>query len=431
MDYELFYELGIALGLGLLVGLQRERSGSEIAGIRTFPIITMLGAFAGLLAEYWENAWVVAATAMGLALLIFSANYMRTHQDEKQDSGQTTEVAALFMFILGAYVVVGHRPLAVAAGALIAVLLHLKGFLNNFADRLGSKDVRAIMQFAAISLIVLPVLPDETYGPFSVLNPREVWMMVVLIVGLSLTAYFVYKWAGTSVGTITGGLLGGLISSTATTVTYARRTEGNENAGRLAAFVIAVATAVAFVRVITEVAIVIPQHLGVIAPPLVALFLFMSVLCVGLYFFRNDKDDDEIPEPGNPAQLKSALVFGALYAVIIFAVAVAKEYFGQNGLYVVSIISGLTDVDAITLSLSNTIAGGGLQPETGWQLILIASLSNMVFKGGMAIVLGSRQLGWYVGAIFLVTIVAGILILWLWPEGWVVSSFSPPSGGGE
>lgn len=424
MNYELFYELAIALGLGLLVGLQRERSGSEIAGIRTFPIITLLGAFAGLLSEHWESAWVLAFTSLGLSLLIFSANYMRTHQDEDSDSGQTTEVAALFMFLLGAYVVVGHRPLAIAAGALIAVLLHLKGFLNDFADRLGKKDVRAIMQFAAISLIVLPVLPNETYGPFSVLNPREIWTMVVLIVGLSLTAYFIYKWAGASVGTITGGLLGGLISSTATTVTYARRTKGNENAGRLAAFVIAVATAVAFVRVITEVAIVIPQHLGAIAPPLIALCLFMTLLCIGLYFFRNDNNDDEIPEPGNPAQLKSALVFGALYAIIIFAVAAAKEYFGQSGLYIVSIISGLTDVDAITLSLSNTIAGGGLSPEMGWKLILIASLSNMVFKGGMAVALGSRQLAWYVGVIFAITIAAGLLIVWLWPEGWVVNTLS-------
>jgi uncharacterized membrane protein (DUF4010 family) len=413
MDSEDLINLGIALGLGLLAGLQREHADSRVAGIRTFSLIALFGAISGMVAEHFGNMLIIGIALFCLTLMLFMANYMKT-RSEHLDVGQTTEVAAMLMFLLSAYVIVGSKAVAVVVGGMVAVLLYLKKSMANFTGRLGEKDLRAIFQFAALSLIILPILPDAEFGPYSVLNPREIWLMVVLIVGLGVGGYFAYKWLGKNVGTVMSGILGGLISSTATTLTYSRRSKESPDASRLAAFIIMAASTVSFLRVIVEVAIVSPRHLATIAPPLATMTLLMALISTGLYFFKKENDQGEIPEPDNPAQLKSALFFGLLYAVIVFAVAVVKDYFGAKGLYAVSILSGLTDMDAITLSLANTINGGGLEASRGWRLILTAALSNMVFKGGMAVFIGDRQLKqWLLGA-FGLSLVLGLLILLLW-----------------
>lgn len=419
MDYTPFYNLGIALGLGLLVGLQRERSDSNFAGIRTFALITMSGSIAAYLAIELSSGWIVALGTLCVALLALSSNYLKARDKDRKsgDRGQTTETAAIFMFLLGAYIVVGSHTLAVAAGAVTAVLLYLKPTLSNLIHRMDEKDTRAIMLFVVIVLVILPVLPDKNYGPYNVLNPREIWLMVTLIVGISVAAYFAYSWLGKSLGTIAGGLLGGLISSTATTVSYAQRAGSNHTMGRLAAMVIMIASTVSFVRIIIEVGIVIPGHLATIVPPVAVLILFMAVVCFVLYHLKDKEDAEGIPKPDNPAQLKSALIFGALYALIIVAVAAAKDHYGDSGLYVVAIISGFTDVDAITLSLSNTIKDGNLDVIKGRTLILIAGLANMLFKMLLALALGGRRLGQYISGATVLTIAAGLLIVWLWPAG--------------
>ena len=423
MDASPFITLGIALGLGLLVGLQAERANSRLAGIRTFPLITLAGALAAYLSLALESAWILAAGLLGIALLAFVSNYMRARDTSghNSDSGQTTEVATLLMFLLGGYLVIGDKGIAVAIGAIVAVLLYLKPTLHALISHLGEKDTRAIMQFVVIALIILPVLPDKDMGPYAVLNPQEIWSMVALIVGLSLVGYFVYKWVGKSVGTIAGGILGGLISSTATTISYAKSSAGAANSGRLAALVILIASSVSFVRILLEIGVVIPDKLGVIAPPLIALLILMVILCVLLFFRSPTNGHEDIPEPDNPAQLKPALIFGALYGLIILAVAVAKDFFGNEGLYAVSILSGLTDVDAITLSLSNTIKDGGLQAAQGWKLILIAALSNLVFKAGLVGFMGSKQLIRYIWGASIIILAFGVIIILLWPENWMIA----------
>jgi uncharacterized membrane protein (DUF4010 family) len=218
----LFQQLGIALGLGLLVGLQRESVASRLAGLRTFSLVTLFGSICALLATMF-GGWVIAAGLIGLAGLILAGKYSDA-QAGTPDPGLTTEVAILLMFGVGAYLIVGHRTVAIAIGGGAAVLLHFKGQLHGAVERLSDKDIRAIMQFALISLVILPVLPNQAYGPYAVLNPRNIWWMVVLIVGISLSGYIVYKFFGEKVGLLIGGVLGGLISSTATTVSYSRRT---------------------------------------------------------------------------------------------------------------------------------------------------------------------------------------------------------------
>jgi len=238
--------------------------------------------------------------------------------------------------------------------------------------------------------------------------------MVVLIVGLSLGGYIAYKFFGEGAGTALGGILGGLISSTATTVSYSRRAASNPESSTVAAIVVAIASTILYARVLFEASVVAPAHLAATAPPLVILLVVMLVLSLGVWYLNRD-EQNEMPEQENPSELKSALVFGAIYAVVILAVAAAKTHFGERGLYVVAAISGLTDVDAITLSTMNLVNASTLDPRDGWRLIVIASLSNLVFKAGAVAVLGSRKLLVWVGGVYAVTAVASVLLLLFWP----------------
>ncbi|SFG37272.1 MgtC/SapB family protein [Pontibacter chinhatensis] len=413
MELELFQTLAIALGLGLLVGLQRQHDQSQLAGIRTFPLITLFGTLSGFLAQDF-GGWILASGLFSLAALMAVANFMRS-KTPNFDIGLTTEAAALLMYVVGAYLVLGQTTVAVAVGASVAVLLHLKDTLHGIVAKIGQNDLRAIMQFVVISLVVLPVLPDRTFGPYQVLNPYNIWLMVVLIVGLGLSGYFAYKVFGQKSGTVLGGILGGLISSTATTVSYARRSKDQHASSMLAALVIFIASTVSFVRIITEVAVVAPGTLPTVAPPLAAVFLLMVILAIMVYLKRDDSHDT-MPEQGNPAQLKTALVFGAIYAIVTLAIAFAKDKLGDSGLYFVAVVSGLTDVDAITLSTSRLMQVGNLDTDHGWRLILVAALSNIAFKAGLVGVLGNRSVFGKVALLFGIVLAGGLLVLWLWPE---------------
>src|SRR6185295_442002 len=195
---EIFKQLGIALGLGLLVGLQRERTDSRLAGFRTFPLITMLGALCALLAGEF-GGWILGAGLAALAVLIIVGNLPGRKQLD-EPAGVTTETAMLLMFVVGACLSTNFVGLAIAVTGTVAVLLHLKPELHALAAKMGEGDFKAIMQFVLISLVILPVLPDQHYGPYQVLNPFKIWLMVVLIVGISLSGYIIYKWAGPKAG---------------------------------------------------------------------------------------------------------------------------------------------------------------------------------------------------------------------------------------
>lgn len=419
MDYDNLATLAIAFGLGLLVGLQRESTKDKIAGVRTFTLISVLGAISGFLTLEYNNPFVLPVLGLCITAMLIMANIVKLKKYEEADVGQTTEVAALLMFAIGAYVVLGNQVIGAMIGATLAILLYAKEHMHGFIDKLSEKDLVAIFTLVGISLVILPILPNKTFGPFDVLNPRNIWLMVTLIVGISVIGYFIYKFVGKKTGIISNGVLGGLISSTATTVSYARKTADNTSISKVAAFVITIASAISMVRVLVEVGVVVPGALGVVAVPIVAEIVVILVVCSVLFYLINkDQSDDKMPEPKNPAQLKSAIVFGLLYGFILLAVAFAKEEFGNNALYIVSIISGLTDVDAITLSLSELMREGSLQGTVGWKLILLASLSNLVFKGIMAVVMGSKELAKWVMLSFGISLVAGLFIFWLWPNSW-------------
>ncbi|MGH8609715.1 MAG: MgtC/SapB family protein [Gammaproteobacteria bacterium] len=401
------------MGLGLLIGLQRQLAGSAVGGIRTFPLIALLGAMCGLLASVWSELIVVAGF-IGITTMAVLANLAK-YKEDAATAGQTTEVAALLTYVLGAFLATKNYPVAIVVGGVIAVLLHFKEPMHQFAGRMTERDVQAVMRFVIISLIILPVLPDEVFGPYQVLNPREIWLMVVLIVGIGLAGYGSYKLFGEQAGVVLGGILGGLISSTATTVAYARRIKDNPEAASLAAITIVIASSVAAARVIVEVAVVAPNILGAVAPPLGALCLLMVMISIAMLMFHKTRGD-AMPKQENPAELKSALFFGAIYALIVFATAAVKERFGGQALYVIAVVSGVVDVDAITLSTAQLAAAQRVDTTTTWQVILIASLVNLVFKAGVALMLGSAKLFLRVALAFGLAIAGGVLILLAWPR---------------
>jgi uncharacterized membrane protein (DUF4010 family) len=412
MENNTWLLLFISIALGLLVGLQRQSVNSKTAGIRSFPLITLAGTFSGLLSQVY-GGWIIAAGFLGLAAIMVMANINRAKTDE-DPGGMTTEIAVLLMFLIGCYLVIGMTGVAVVATGVVTVLLHFKTVIHGWVDKFGEKDLVAVMQFVLITMVIFPVLPDQTFDRYDSLNPRDIWMMVVLIVGISLTGYFLYKIFGSKAGTTLSGILGGIISSTATTMSYAKIAGRSLNAGKLAAFVIVTASAVSLIRVLVEIFVVAPTSFTNFLIPL-GIELAVMIGLMLILFIRQRKDHAKMPEQSNPAQLKSAIIFALLYGGISFLSAFAKDKFGNDALYVVSVISGLTDLDAITLSTSRMTEQKSIEASLGWRLILVATMSNLVFKGILAITIGNRDLAKRIIFYFGILIAAGLAILFLWP----------------
>jgi len=412
--HETVLHFAVALGLGLLVGFQRERSQGVLAGFRTFALITLAGGLCAHLGVQLGSPWIVPAGLLALTALIVAGNLAALQLGET-GAGITTEVAAAVMFLVGVLALTGSLAPAVVVGGTVAVLLHFKQPMHLFAERLSSDDVRALMRIVLIGLVILPALPDETYGPYEVLNPFRIWLVVVLIVGISVASYLLYRLVDARTGTLLGGVLGGLISSTATTASYARRAGERPGFAPMAAAVAMVASTVMFVRVFAEVGAVAPQILRGIAPPLVT--MAGVSLCLSVWgLSRIGKAGTALPDQDDPTGLRAALIFGALYGAILFTVAAAKEQFGNAGLYAVAAISGLTDLDAITLSVASLADRGRLDVETAWRAILLASLANLVLKGGLAFALGGTPMLRSVARLFVPSLVAGVAILAFWPS---------------
>ena len=407
--------LAIAAGLGLLVGLQRTWSDHEEAGVRTFPLITILGVLCAVLAGDL-GGWVVAAGLAALAAMLLLVNLGHSDRAQAGTAGITTEVAALVMFAVGAMLGLGHTVPATVVGGAVVVLLHLKDPLHDFAERMGREDFGALIQLTLIALVILPVLPNRDLGPFQVLNPWEIWLMVVLIVGISMAGYVAFKLFGARGGAVVAGVLGGLISSTATTVSYARRSVAEPTRSAAAALVIMLASVVVFGRVLGEIAVVAPGLFRQTAPPLVAMMVFMAVISVGLLVGAPEGRDHELEDREPPSDLKAAIVFGLLYGAVLLGVAFAREHLGPRGLFIVAAVSGLTDIDASTLSTAQLMKSGGLDPSTGWRVVHVGALANLVFKGGVVMTIGHRRLKGRIALVFGIALAGGGALLLLWPS---------------
>lgn len=427
----LFQQLGISVLLGLLVGLQREHAVSGMAGMRTFPLVTVFGSVAALLADHFAESWILAAGLLAVVIVASAGRLLRPRLVDSSDDqpGITTDVALLLMYAVGALVVIGPMSVAIVIGGGAAVLLQFKPELHNIARKLGDEDLRAIMQFVLITCIVLPVLPNRNYGPqtlfepggavnqppgpFDVFNPFETWLMVVLIVGLSLGGYIIYKFFGRGAGVLLGGILGGAISSTATTVSYARNARANSGGALMASVVIMIASTVMYVRVLLAVAVVSSQDwhfLRTLLLPMGVMTL-LTLLPAMLLWFQIRRQPVHMPEQQNPTQLKSAMVFGAMYALVLLALAMARHYWDGEGLCAVAFLSGLTEMDAVTLSTARLAISDPLVATDGWRMIVVAAMANSVSKTVLAGLLGGWQLLIRIVVLFAVPMLGGAALL--------------------
>lgn len=374
-----FISLVLSLGLGLLVGMQRERTKSRLGGIRTFALITVFGTVCALLGET-AGMWIVGAGMLAVALAAMTGNLFSLRAGDGS-AGITTEIAMVLMFAVGALLASGPKAIAVVVGAGVAVLLHSKPILHRVVQKLGDDDVRAIMQFALVTLVILPVVPNRTFGPYDVLNPRNVWLMVSLVVGMSLAGYLLYRLLGKAAGIALAGILGGLISSTATTVSYSRRARSGGDGTGIAGIVavIMIASTVVYGRVMVEISAVAPSLVPIAAGPIGVTGGAAALLAI-ISWLRASRARDGIGDQKNPSELKSALIFAGLYALVLLGVAAAQQNLGDTGLYAVAAVSGLTDMDSITLSVSRMVHEQKLEASTAWRCIVIAAMSNMVAK---------------------------------------------------
>jgi uncharacterized membrane protein (DUF4010 family) len=409
----LLQSLGTALGLGLLVGLEREWQKNPMAGIRTFGLVGLFGGLAGAMAMAF-GGWVIVGGLVACTAMAIMANLTVMRQEGEPDIGLTTEFAMLAIFAVGALAGTGQLAPAVACAGTVMVLLHSKEPLHGIIRKVDAKELKEIARLVLIGLVILPLLPNEEMGYLGVLNPFKVWLMVVLIVGISLAAYLVGKFMGGAKSAAIAGVLGGLVSSTAVTASVSRRSRGEGSAGTVLAAIVLTASCVVFARVMVEVVLTAPAHKGALLPPLALMMVWTGVIAAATLWLAK-RSGEKPGEEEAPSELKGAVMFGLMYVGVLYAVALGKEHFGDAGLYAVAAISGLTDVDAITLSTSGLVAAGEVDPRTGWRVILVGGMANTVFKAGMAAVLGKGQFLRWTAAGFAAAVAGGGVILLLWP----------------
>lgn len=405
---ELFTIFAVSLLLGAFIGLERERRERRPLGIRSFILISGVGTTTALVAGVTGMAWIVPAAFLVLGALLVIGHLGYVAEGRR---GLTTELAAMMTFGLGILVFIDMMELAIALGVVTAALLHFKPQLHALAEGAGERHIYAMVQFGLVAFVVLPVLPNETYGPFDVLNPYNIWLMVVLVSAINLVGYVSYKLVGQRRGGAISGLLGGLISSTATTFSFSRRARESRDFTYAAVLAIILASAVTVPRMAVEIAIVNAQFLTDAWLALLIVFL-ASLIPFALYWFGGNNDTEgEVPEVKNPVQIGAALVFGLLYGLAIFFLTAAEHYYGEAGIYAISALSGLGGVDAITLSTARLVGEARLAAAEGVNVVIIAYLSNLAAKGMLATIFGTRRLGKAIGLAFSFAFVAGLIVI--------------------
>lgn len=399
--------LAVAFGIGAIIGMEREQSGSagSYAGSRTFPLIALYGA---AVARYFPDAVPMALLTVALPLTVAYAGKILL----EQDLGLTTLVAGLLTVVLGAMAAQSHDAMiaAIVITGVAVVLLTAKSRLHGMADAIGEAERRASVKFVVVVLVVYPLLPDRGVDLLLGLNPRYVWLMVVLVSGLSFAAYLLGELVGQRRGLVLTGALGGFVSSTATAVSMAERTREAPEIYRVTGFAAVLASIVMFPRALVEVAVVNPALLPVVAVPLGLMTLAGAAMGTFVYW-RTRRTETVEAAIENPFHLRTALAFGALFAVVLLVTEYANAALGVSGVYGTAFVSGLADVDAMVLSLSTLSAQGEVTADVATTGIVIAAVANTAVKAAITWVLGTRALGKLVVSILGAVALVGLLIV--------------------
>ncbi|WP_290661752.1 MgtC/SapB family protein [Ignavibacterium sp.] len=401
--------LAVVVFIGMLIGLEREYARNKdekiFAGIRTFPLIGLYGFTSALISSITEN-WVYAIFFIGFAGLSIAA-YYSSAKDGKV--GGTSEVSSFIVFILGSLVYWGYILLPVVIAIIITMFLSLKIQLHSFVGKVNAADIYATLKLAIITLIILPILPDKTFGPFDVLNPRLIWYMVIFVSGISFVGYIFIKLLGKDRGIIVTSLLGGLVSSTALTYSLTKKSKIEEPLSFNYGLGVITASSMMFLRVLLIIAILNSELAVPLFIPLV-IFALAGIIASIVFYKKNINIPEAAIELKNPFELKSAFVFGIIFGLTIFLAKAAQIYFGDQGLYAASALAGFSSVDAISISISR-LFGSNITLLVAMKAILFATISNTVIKMSISSFWGSNILKYVVWKGLGVMLIAQILYL--------------------
>ncbi len=431
------FNFAVAIFLGALIGLQREYTQQKehlkkFAGFRTFILIIFFGAILGYLGGTVDSLLVIIGFAGVFLLTLIS--YVLTYIHDNITSA-TTEISAIMSYILGVMCVTGYVQLAVIFGILIAAFLTFKERLHKIAKKMKGKELYAVVKFALISLVVLPILPNKNYSPLdvpglgdllvglnvdvsflsqlNVFNFYHIWLMVVFIAAINFVGYFLVKMVGSKKGYGVLGFVGGLVSSTAVTLSMAGESKKQKV---FSPFILAtiIAASIMFVRVIFEVAVVNSSLLKGLFFPMISMAI--TGLGIAFIFYKRKKGGKKKAkeiEIEQPFALKPALKFGLLFLLVLLVSKITQLIFGKVGIYATSILSGLADVDAITLSMASLSKTGGISNFVATTAIFLATVSNTLVKAGMIYFLGNKKFGKIILGVFLLMLFIGSIALFI------------------
>jgi len=416
----LLQSLGVALGIGLLIGLERgwhERSaedGRRVAGVRTFGLIGLTGGLMGVLAAHF-GSWVLVAGLLGLSAILVASYWAASLRDNAV--GITTEIASLLTFILGVTAVAGYTYTAVVSAVVITILLGMKAILHRGLLKLSEEELFATFKLLLIALVILPVLPNGDFGPWGALNPFVIGWMILLLAGLSFIGYFAIRILGSQRGLILTSVFGGIVSSTALTLVFSRLARSGSGVTAVLAIGIVIASVTLLPRVVIEVGIVNPALASELIPVLGGMLLvgFGGAMLWWRYGIRlQNKDMDVEPVLKNPLELTAALRFGLLLvSIMVFARAI-QHVAGDAGIYALAAISGLADVDALSLSLAKMAADAQVASSVATEAIVLAILVNTMVKAALAYVIGGKALGLRVASVLLPAVAVGGVFILFW-----------------
>jgi uncharacterized membrane protein (DUF4010 family) len=412
MDLFLILKFLIALAIGALIGTERERKQFkrvEFAGIRTFTLIALLGVISAYISVFYP--YFIILSFLGLIIMVGLSYYQSSKDDG--DIGITTEVVAIITFILGALCFTDDGlQIAPIIAIIITVLLASKSYLHHFIRRISEKELINTLKFLIIAFVILPLLPNQTMGPLEVINPYQIWLIVVFISAISYTGYVAIRLIGPETGLSLTGIIGGLVSSTAVTTAMAARVKETESLIRIAVFATIIASSMMFIRILLEVLVINTSLFWPLILPMLSMGVTGVVLAYIIWRITREKEIDTDIKLKNPFSLKPALIFGLLFIAILFLSKIAEIYFGSAGIYMTSLISGVADVDAITISMA-LLAKETVSQEVAVNAITLAAISNTMVKFLIALFFGTRKFGKLIGIIFAVIIIIGLITIFI------------------
>lgn len=410
MDLILFQQFGIAILLGSLIGLEREHRqqvyGYEIfGGLRTFALISLSGALAMFLSNYSAVLSGIVTVALFTIIIFSYFNASKNHGKV----GVTSEIAAVVAYMIGILCGMDNFLLATCIAIATLAILHFKQPLHKWAHHIKNEEIVSTIQFIVITFIILPLLPNKGFGPYEFFNPYVVWLIVVFISGISFASYIAIKLFGAKRGIGLTGFLAGLISSTALTLSFSGQSKKNKTIVDPYVVAIVVASSAMFFRVLLEVAVLNRELLATLVLPMTVMG-GVGILSALFFWFRDRKLPEEAQKHfqsmKSPFRLSPALQFGLFFALILFLVKFSESVIGDKGLYMTSVLSGVLDVDAITVSVS-TLAKSEMAKLSATYAIIIATMVNTVAKGMIVLFLGNRKVAVKILAVFALMLVAG------------------------